>query len=51
MCAVCINILVEHDSLGGIDDNEQEKHTEEVKLELLVGLKCILSVQLPLFED
>lgn len=50
MRVVCMNILVEHDGLCGVDDNEQEEHAEEVKLELLVRLKGILPVQFPFLE-
>lgn len=43
--------LVQHDDLGGIDDQKENEHTEQIELKLFVRLKSILTVQLVLLED
>ena len=39
-----VYVLVEHDGLGGIDDHKEKQHAEEIKLELLVRLKGVLTI-------
>lgn len=42
---------VDHDCLGGVDDDVQHQNGAQIKLELLVRNHGVASVQLPLLEE